>query len=102
MSTTPQVEIRPTSTAAARASSTGIKPATDVMLAGKLALVCGYGNVGTGQAARLRSQGARGGAEIYPICALLAGDGGLPSDDDGRVRPSGDILSRRPWRYRLR
>ena len=36
----------------------GIKRATDVMLAGKLAVVCGYGNVGKGSAARLRSQGA--------------------------------------------
>jgi adenosylhomocysteinase len=37
----------------------GIKRATDVMLAGKLAVVCGYGNVGKGSAASLRSQGAR-------------------------------------------
>ena len=36
----------------------GIKRATDVMLAGKLAVVCGYGNVGKGSAASLRSQGA--------------------------------------------
>jgi adenosylhomocysteinase len=35
----------------------GIKRATDVMLAGKLAVVCGYGNVGKGSAASLRSQG---------------------------------------------
>ena len=37
----------------------GIKRATDVMLAGKLAVVCGFGNVGKGSAASLRSQGAR-------------------------------------------
>jgi adenosylhomocysteinase len=37
----------------------GIKRATDVMLAGKLAVVCGYGNVGKGSAASLRGQGAR-------------------------------------------
>jgi len=37
----------------------GIKRATDVMFAGKLAVVCGYGNVGKGSAASLRSQGAR-------------------------------------------
>jgi adenosylhomocysteinase len=37
----------------------GIKRATDVMLAGKLAVVCGYGNVGKGSAASLRNQGAR-------------------------------------------
>jgi S-adenosylhomocysteine hydrolase len=35
----------------------GIKRATDVMLAGKLAVVCGFGNVGKGSAASLRSQG---------------------------------------------
>jgi S-adenosyl-L-homocysteine hydrolase, NAD binding domain len=37
----------------------GIKRATDVMLAGKLAVFCGFGNVGKGSAASLRSQGAR-------------------------------------------
>jgi adenosylhomocysteinase len=36
----------------------GIKRATDVMLAGKLAVVCGYGNVSKGSASSLRSQGA--------------------------------------------
>src|ERR1700741_3467110 len=51
----------------------GIKRATDVMLAGKLAVVCGYGNVGKGSAASLRSQGARVlVTEIDPICALQA------------------------------
>ena len=49
----------------------GIKRATDVMLAGKLAVVCGYGNVGKGPAASLKSQGARVMVtEIDPICAL--------------------------------
>ena len=48
----------------------GIKRATDVMLAGKLAVVCGYGNVGKGSAASLRSQGARVMVtEIDSICA---------------------------------
>jgi adenosylhomocysteinase len=43
------------------------------MLAGKLAVVCGYGNVGKGSAASLRSQGARVMVtEIDPICALQA------------------------------
>src|SRR5947208_14473368 len=37
----------------------GIKRATDVMVAGKIAVVCGFGNVGEGSAASLRSQGAR-------------------------------------------
>ena len=51
----------------------GIKRATDVMLAGKLAVVCGFGNVGKGSAASLRSQGARVMVtEIDPICALQA------------------------------
>jgi adenosylhomocysteinase len=51
----------------------GIKRATDVMLAGKLAVVCGYGNVGKGSAASLRGQGARVlVTEIDPICALQA------------------------------
>ena len=43
----------------------GIKRATDVMLAGKLAVVCGYGNVGKGSAASLKSQGARVGRQEY-------------------------------------
>ncbi len=51
----------------------GIKRATDVMLAGKLAVVCGYGDVGKGSAASLRGQGARVViTEIDPICALQA------------------------------
>ncbi len=51
----------------------GIKRATDVMLAGKVALVCGYGDVGKGSAESLRSQGARVMVtEVDPICALQA------------------------------
>ena len=51
----------------------GIKRATDVMLAGKVAVVCGYGDVGKGSAQSLRSQGARVMiTEIDPICALQA------------------------------
>jgi adenosylhomocysteinase len=51
----------------------GIKRATDVMLAGKIAVVCGYGDVGKGSAESLRSQGARViVTEIDPICALQA------------------------------
>ena len=51
----------------------GIKRATDVMVAGKIAVVCGYGDVGKGSAASLRSQGARVVVtEIDPICALQA------------------------------
>ncbi|RME68278.1 MAG: adenosylhomocysteinase, partial [Verrucomicrobia bacterium] len=51
----------------------GIKRATDVMIAGKVAVVCGYGDVGKGCAAALRGQGARVVVtEIDPICALQA------------------------------
>jgi adenosylhomocysteinase len=51
----------------------GINRATDVMIAGKAALVCGYGDVGKGCAQSLRGQGARVLiAEIDPICALQA------------------------------
>ena len=51
----------------------GIRRATDVMLAGKVAVVCGYGDVGKGSADSLRSQGARViVTEIDPICALQA------------------------------
>lgn len=51
----------------------GIKRATDVMIAGKVAVVCGYGDVGKGCAAALRNQGAQVViTEIDPICALQA------------------------------
>jgi len=51
----------------------GIKRATDVMVAGKVACVAGFGDVGKGSAASLRSQGARVlVTEIDPICALQA------------------------------
>ena len=51
----------------------GIKRATDVMIAGKIAVVAGYGDVGKGSAQSLRGQGARVLiTEIDPICALQA------------------------------
>jgi adenosylhomocysteinase len=51
----------------------GLKRATDVMVAGKLAVVCGYGDVGKGCAQSLKGQGARVIiTEIDPICALQA------------------------------
>ncbi|MCS6802219.1 MAG: adenosylhomocysteinase [Chloroflexota bacterium] len=51
----------------------GIKRATDVMIAGKIAVVCGYGDVGKGSAAALRSLCAQVWVtEIDPICALQA------------------------------
>ncbi|GIJ43321.1 adenosylhomocysteinase [Virgisporangium aliadipatigenens] len=51
----------------------GLNRATDVMLGGKLAVVCGYGDVGKGAAESLRGQGARVVVtEVDPICALQA------------------------------
>jgi adenosylhomocysteinase len=51
----------------------GINRATDVMIAGKIAVICGYGDVGKGCAQSLRGQGARVViTEIDPICALQA------------------------------
>jgi adenosylhomocysteinase len=56
----------------------GLNRATDVMLGGKLAVVCGYGDVGKGAVASLRGQGARVVVtEIDPICALQAAMDGL-------------------------
>ena len=51
----------------------GIRRATDTMIAGKIAVVCGYGDVGKGSAASLRGAGARVKVtEIDPVCALQA------------------------------
>ena len=51
----------------------GVKRATDVMIAGKMVVICGYGNVGKGCAEAFKSQGARVVVtEIDPICALQA------------------------------
>jgi adenosylhomocysteinase len=56
----------------------GINRATDVMIAGKLAVVCGYGDVGKGSVDSLRGQGARVVVtEVDPICALQAAMEGL-------------------------
>ncbi len=59
----------------------GINRAVDVMLAGKTALVCGYGDVGKGSAASLKAQGARViVTEVDPICALQAAMEGYQVD----------------------
>ena len=56
----------------------GLNRATDVMLGGKLAIVCGYGDVGKGAAETLRGQGARVVVtEVDPICALQAAMDGM-------------------------
>ena len=71
----------------------GIKRATDVMLAGKLAVVCGFGNVGKGSAASLRSQGARVMVtEIDPICALQAAMEGYQVTTMDDAASHGDIF----------
>jgi adenosylhomocysteinase len=71
----------------------GIKRATDVMLAGKLAVVCGFGNVGKGSAASLRSQGARVMVtEVDPICALQAAMEGYQVTTMEAAAPVGDIF----------
>ncbi len=71
----------------------GLKRATDVMLAGKLAVVCGFGNVGKGSAASLRSQGARViVTEIDPICALQAAMEGYQVTTMEAAAPIADIF----------
>jgi adenosylhomocysteinase len=71
----------------------GIKRATDVMLAGKVAVVCGYGDVGKGSAESLRSQGAEViVTEIDPICALQARREGYRVLTMEDVAPIGDIF----------
>ena len=56
----------------------GINRGTDVLIGGKVAVVCGYGDVGKGSAESLSGQGARViVTEIDPICALQACDGRL-------------------------
>lgn len=66
----------------------GIKRATDIMLAGKVVVVCGYGDVGKGCAHSMRTYGARViVTEIDPICALQAAMEGF------EVKPVEDALS---------
>jgi adenosylhomocysteinase len=71
----------------------GIKRATDVMVAGKVAVVAGFGDVGKGSAASLRSQGARViVTEIDPICALQAAMEGYQVETMDDAAPQGDIF----------
>jgi adenosylhomocysteinase len=71
----------------------GIRRATDVMMAGKVAVVCGYGDVGKGSAASLRGAGARVKVtEIDPICALQAAMDGFEVVRLEDVAASGDIF----------
>jgi adenosylhomocysteinase len=71
----------------------GIKRATDVMLAGKIAVVCGFGEVGKGSAASLKGQGSRVlVTEIDPICALQAAMEGYQVVTMDEAAPIGDIF----------
>jgi adenosylhomocysteinase len=66
----------------------GIKRACDIMIAGKMVVICGYGNVGKGCAEAFKSQGARViVTEIDPICALQAAMAGF------QVLPIEDVVS---------
>ena len=71
----------------------GIKRATDVMVAGKVGVVAGYGDVGKGSAASLRNQGARVlVTEIDPICALQASMEGYEVVTMDEAASIGDIF----------
>jgi adenosylhomocysteinase len=70
-----------------------IRRATDVMMAGKVAVVCGYGDVGKGSAASLKGAGARViVTEIDPICALQAAMDGFEVKKLDTVVGLGDII----------
>jgi adenosylhomocysteinase len=71
----------------------GIKRATDVMIAGKIAVVCGYGDVGKGCAQALRGMGASVWVtEIDPICALQAAMEGYRVVTMDEAAPVGNIF----------
>ena len=71
----------------------GIRRATDVMMSGKVAVVCGFGDVGKGSAASLRNAGARVMVtEIDPICALQAAMEGYQVVTMETAAPLGDIF----------
>jgi len=71
----------------------GIKRATDIMIAGKMVVVCGYGDVGKGSAQSMRGFGARVVVtEIDPICALQAAMEGYEVKTLEEVAPMADIF----------
>ena len=71
----------------------GLKRATDVMVAGKQVVICGYGDVGKGCAASMRGQGARVlVTEIDPICALQAAMEGYEVTTMEEAAPVADIF----------
>ena len=70
-----------------------IRRGTDVMMAGKVAVVAGYGDVGKGSAASLRNAGCRVlVTEVDPICALQAGMEGYEVVTMEKAAPRGDIF----------
>ena len=71
----------------------GIRRGTDVMMSGKVAVVCGFGDVGKGSAASLRNAGCRVKvSEIDPICALQAAMEGYEVVTMEDAAPHGDIF----------
>jgi adenosylhomocysteinase len=71
----------------------GLRRATDVMMAGKKAVVCGFGDVGKGSAQSLRNAGCRVAVtEIDPICALQAAMEGYEVMTMDDAAPQGDIF----------
>ncbi len=71
----------------------GIRRGTDVMMAGKVAIVCGYGDVGKGSSASLRGAGARVlVTEVDPICALQAAMDGFEVVTLAEAAPRADIV----------
>jgi adenosylhomocysteinase len=71
----------------------GIKRATDVMIAGKVVVVCGYGDVGKGSARSMKAYGARViVTEIDPICALQAAMEGFEVKTVEDALPEGNIF----------
>jgi adenosylhomocysteinase len=80
----------------------GIKRATDVMIAGKIAVVCGYGDVGKGCAQSLRGLGATVWVtEIDPICALQASMEGFRVVTMEEAAPVGNIFVTATGNYKV-
>src|SRR5574339_1273538 len=80
----------------------GLNRATDVMIAGKLAVVCGFGEVGKGCAQALRGQGARViVTEIDPICALQAAMEGYEVKTIDDVVETADIFVTSTGNYKI-
>ncbi len=80
----------------------GIKRATDIMIAGKVVVVCGYGEVGKGCAQSMKGFGARVlVTEIDPICALQAAMEGFEVTTLEEALPEGDIFVTATGNYKV-